>query len=91
MWTNTCCSHPLAVPDEKEVADGMGAKRAAQRRIKSELGVEPDECPVEHIEYLTRILYRAPSSGGRWQEHEVRESTTRLCGCRIKYVLYLVL
>ena len=35
MWTNTCCSHPLAdVDGEDDKVDGRGAKRAAQRRVR---------------------------------------------------------
>ena len=74
LWTNSCCSHPLAtfqneqnLPDEK---DGMGAKRAAQRRIFDELGIPSEQCPVEQMVYLTRILYNSPSCG-KWGEHEL--------------------
>ena len=73
LWTNTCCSHPLAVPDEMETSlpdPGLGAKRAAQRRIFNELGVSPDQCKVEKMTYLTRILYASPSDG-KWCEHEL--------------------
>jgi isopentenyl-diphosphate delta-isomerase len=70
MWTNTCCSHPLAVADEQESEDGRGVKNAAQRKILNELGVEANDCPVADIKYLTRILYSA-SSSGKWAEHEL--------------------
>lgn len=36
MWTNSCCSHPLAQDGEGEGA--VGVKRAAQRRVNIELG-----------------------------------------------------
>jgi len=68
MWTNTCCSHPLAVAGETELIDGLGVRRAAQRRVEIELGVS--DVAVEDIRYLTRILYAAPSSG-QWGEHEL--------------------
>lgn len=70
MWTNSCCSHPLAVSEETEEKDALGVRRAAQRRIRVELGVEADKLKVEDILYLTRILYAAPSSG-EWGEHEL--------------------
>lgn len=71
MWTNTCCSHPLATPSETVTArDGEGVRKAAQRRIQSELGVSPDDCPADGITYLTRVLYSAPSSG-KWGENEM--------------------
>jgi len=70
MWTNTCCSHPLAVPEELEEKEALGVRRAAQRRVELELGVSALEAPVADIQYLTRILYSAPSSG-KWGEHEL--------------------
>ena len=70
MWTNTCCSHPLAVESEMEEAAAVGVKRAAQRRVNLELGVGGEEAKVEDITFLTRILYAAPSSGA-WGEHEL--------------------
>lgn len=71
MWTNTCCSHPLAVPGEQEEAGALGVRRAAQRRVGLELGVPMTEATVENIAFLTRILYSASSQGGRWGEHEL--------------------
>jgi len=70
MWTNTCCSHPLAFPEEEEETDALGVRRAAQRRIEIELGVQGVEAPVDNIQYLTRLLYSAPSDG-LWGEHEL--------------------
>lgn len=73
LWTNTCCSHPLAdVDGEGEASEGRGAKLAAQRRIKDELGVRPEDCPVEEMKFLTRILYASPcEKEGKWGEHEL--------------------
>eukprot|EP00092_Neocalanus_flemingeri_P026952 GFUD01029221.1.p1 GENE.GFUD01029221.1~~GFUD01029221.1.p1 ORF type:complete len:258 (-),score=82.29 GFUD01029221.1:247-981(-) len=70
LWTNTCCSHPLATVDESEERDAVGVRRAAQRRVEIELGVSSSVASVEDILYLTRILYSAPSSGD-WGEHEL--------------------
>ena len=44
LWSNTCCSHPLANPREQEEAgDAVGVKRAAQRKLQQELGIPPTE------------------------------------------------
>lgn len=69
-FTNTCCSHPLHVPDELEEANALGVKKAAQRRLYIELGINPKEMPLDEIRYLTRILYKAPSDS-TWGENEV--------------------
>nr|XP_037268277.1 isopentenyl-diphosphate Delta-isomerase 1-like [Rhipicephalus microplus] len=69
-FTNTCCSHPLHIPDELEEANALGVKKAAQRRLFIELGIDPKEVPVDEIRYLTRILYKAPSDS-TWGENEV--------------------
>jgi isopentenyl-diphosphate Delta-isomerase len=74
MWTNTCCSHPLAHPAEAGSGDLVsnveGAKRAAQRKLGHELGIKAEQVPVEAFEFLTRIHYLAPSDG-KWGEHEI--------------------
>jgi isopentenyl-diphosphate delta-isomerase len=74
MWTNTCCSHPLAHPAEAGTGDLVsnveGAKRAAQRKLGHELGIKAEQVPVEAFEFLTRIHYLAPSDG-KWGEHEI--------------------
>ena len=75
MWTNTCCSHPLAHPAEAgEGADLVknveGAKRAAVRKLGHELGIDAGSVPVEGMRFLTRIHYLAESDG-RWGEHEI--------------------
>eukprot|EP00088_Acartia_fossae_P067177 TRINITY_DN836_c0_g1_i3.p1 TRINITY_DN836_c0_g1~~TRINITY_DN836_c0_g1_i3.p1 ORF type:complete len:263 (-),score=29.71 TRINITY_DN836_c0_g1_i3:726-1478(-) len=68
MWTNTCCSHPLMQGQEP---DGIaGVKLAAQRRTTIELGIPEEQLQTSKMQYLTRILYYAPSNG-EWGEHEL--------------------
>ena len=72
MWTNTCCSHPLAVPGEtgstlEEAV--LGVKRAAVRKLDQELGIKSTQISIENFKFLTRIHYKAPSDG-KWGEHE---------------------
>ena len=54
LWTNTCCSHPLATPTEMEEAEQLGVRTAAQRRIGLELGVPHSQARVEDIKFVTR-------------------------------------
>lgn len=74
MWTNTCCSHPLAHPSETGHGDLPsnvdGAKRAAQRKLHHELGIQQSQVPFEDFTFLARIHYLAPSDG-KWGEHEI--------------------
>lgn len=80
LWTNTCCSHPLCVPLELgtgsllESAVG-GAKIAARRKLEHELGIDPNDSPLDAFEFLTRIHYKSASTNGEdagtWGEHEI--------------------
>ncbi|KAJ2080970.1 isopentenyl-diphosphate delta-isomerase idi1 [Coemansia sp. RSA 988] len=69
-WTNTCCSHPLATESELVEHEQLGVKRAAQRKLQHELGIKPEQVPLERFKYLTRIHYLSPSDG-MWGEHEI--------------------
>lgn len=72
MWTNTCCSHPLAMPSETGASlteSVAGVKRAAQRKLDQELGIPAEQVPIDNFRFLTRIHYKAPSDG-KWGEHE---------------------
>ncbi|XP_074593477.1 isopentenyl-diphosphate delta isomerase isoform X1 [Brevipalpus obovatus] len=69
-YTNACCSHPLFTELEKEEKDGLGVRRAAQRKLFQELGIDPNTIPIDDIKYITRILYKSPSSK-LWGEHEL--------------------
>ncbi|KAM4065034.1 NUDIX domain-containing protein [Hirsutella rhossiliensis] len=73
MWTNTCCSHPLAVSGETGSmlqAAIEGVKRAAQRKLHHELGIDKAQVPIEKFHFLTRIHYKS-ASDSEWGEHEV--------------------
>ncbi|BFZ01189.1 hypothetical protein BsWGS_04228 [Bradybaena similaris] len=72
-FTNTCCSHPLSFPDELDETGAIGVKRAAQRKLKQELGIEPEQVPLPDFHYLTRILYRAENipKDNKWGEYEI--------------------
>ncbi|KAI8139376.1 isopentenyl-diphosphate delta-isomerase [Fennellomyces sp. T-0311] len=70
MWTNTCCSHPLNRESELIEKDQLGARTAAQRKLEHELGIKPEQVPLDNFKYLTRIHYVAPSDG-QWGEHEI--------------------
>jgi len=70
LWTNSCCSHPLNTALELEETEQRGVRRAAQRKLQHELGIRPEQVPLEKFVFLTRIHYLAPSDG-TWGEHEV--------------------
>ncbi|XP_045620772.1 isopentenyl-diphosphate Delta-isomerase 1 [Procambarus clarkii] len=69
-YTNTCCSHPLHIPQETIEEDAWGIRNAAQRRLEFELGVPPEQAMPQDFTYLTRIHYASPSDGV-WGEHEM--------------------
>mmetsp|Transcript_15550 Transcript_15550/g.25903 ORF Transcript_15550/g.25903 Transcript_15550/m.25903 type:complete len:735 (+) Transcript_15550:52-2256(+) len=82
VWTNTCCSHPLygyspcEVDDDNAIAAGtvMGAKNAAIRKLKQELGIE--NVDITKFKFLTRLHYWAADvvthgKDSPWGEHEV--------------------
>jgi isopentenyl-diphosphate delta-isomerase len=57
-WTNTCCSHPLNFDAELDETDSLGVRRAAQRKLKHELGIEPHEvATVEKFVLKFRYVY----------------------------------
>jgi len=51
-WTNTCCSHPLNVEDEKDENNHLGVKRAARRKLYHELGIEPNHVRINSCSFL---------------------------------------
>ena len=73
LYTNTCCSHPLStIPGEREFTSG--AKNAAIRRVKDEMGIT--DISYDDIHFMTRIIYFGASGGTcgsdtTWGEHEL--------------------
>lgn len=51
------------------LSSAKGVRRAAQRKLEHELGIPPEQVPLEDFQFLTRIHYLAPSDG-MWGEHE---------------------
>ncbi|XP_074659188.1 isopentenyl-diphosphate Delta-isomerase 1-like [Tubulanus polymorphus] len=71
-FTNTCCSHPLNTSSELDETDAVGVKRAAQRKLNHELGIKPEQVPLDKFHYLTRIHYKSRNvPDERWGEHEI--------------------
>mgnify|MGYP006422136315 CR=1 FL=1 len=68
LWTNTCCSHPLAVPTELE--EHVGIKRAAIRKLEHELGIPCNVWKTDDFHMLLRLQYFATSCS-TWAEHEI--------------------
>mmetsp|Transcript_18418 Transcript_18418/g.65217 ORF Transcript_18418/g.65217 Transcript_18418/m.65217 type:complete len:763 (-) Transcript_18418:210-2498(-) len=67
-WANTCCSHPLYMESELDGVDGV--KNAARRKLEQELGITPDQVPLDSFQFLTRVHYQARSDEV-WGEHEI--------------------
>ncbi|KAF8572100.1 hypothetical protein P879_00272 [Paragonimus westermani] len=76
LWSNTCCSHPIAnIPHETVEENALGVKWAAARKVEHELGIRAyTYMPVSSVHFLTRIVYFAlnePSGSDQWAEHEL--------------------
>jgi isopentenyl-diphosphate delta-isomerase len=67
-WANTCCSHPAHTVAELERGPGLnehtGVKRAAQRRLKEEMGIPYEQVALERFDWLTCIHYVAMNGAG---------------------------
>ena len=77
IWANTCCSHPLSVPEELVEAEALGVRTAARRKLQQELGIAPEEVPLESFTWVTRVHYVGASAAAAgaaapvWGEHEI--------------------
>jgi len=69
VWTNSCCSHPLNVPDELDMSNNLaGIRKAAVRKLAHELNIHGLD--VDQLELAGRFLYKADSDD-KWMEHEL--------------------
>ena len=74
LYTNSCCSHPLMkYPLETEEKNFMGVKRAAQRKLRHELGIPPDHIPLDAFKFITKVQYQAENIpyDGLFGENEI--------------------
>eukprot|EP01017_Pseudomicrothorax_dubius_P047858 TRINITY_DN8635_c0_g1_i4.p1 TRINITY_DN8635_c0_g1~~TRINITY_DN8635_c0_g1_i4.p1 ORF type:complete len:245 (-),score=56.23 TRINITY_DN8635_c0_g1_i4:506-1204(-) len=67
-WTNTCCSHPLYIPQHLEESEAKGTKLSAYDRTKFELNLDIGDPKELHL--LGKILYRSQSCA-EWGEYEL--------------------
>lgn len=51
-WTNTCCSHPLHVESEMVERDQLGVRKAAQRKLKHELGISQEQVGYQTVLFV---------------------------------------
>ena len=70
VWANACCSHPLHSPEELELEDAMGVKRAAVRKLEQELGIDPAQVSTDDMVYMTKMRYSARMNQ-EWIEREL--------------------
>ena len=70
VWANSCCSHPLDTEIETNMDNDLGVKKAAIRKLYQELGVIPDEIPIDKFHLITKMLYKARADE-TWVEHEL--------------------
>ena len=68
IWANSCCSHPLHI--DSEIKGIEGAKTAAKRKMEQELGINPEEINREHLQYITKMRYKARADK-KWIEYEI--------------------
>ena len=60
---------PVCKAVKQRLMYAVGVRRAAQRKLKHELGIPAEQVPLDGFVYITRIHYLAPSDG-LWGEHE---------------------
>ncbi|MDP7394071.1 MAG: isopentenyl-diphosphate delta-isomerase [Candidatus Poseidonia sp.] len=70
VWANACCSHPLHSPEELELENAMGVKRAAVRKLEQELGIDPAQVSTDDMVYMTKMRYSARMNQ-EWIEREL--------------------
>ncbi len=70
VWANSCCSHPLHSEEEMDEVDAMGVKRAAVRKLEQELGIKPEQVPLDAFHFITKMRYSARMNE-TWTEREI--------------------
>ena len=70
VWANSCCSHPLHSDEEMDETDYIGSKRAAVRKLEQELGIRPEQVPLDSFHFITKMRYSARMNE-IWIEREV--------------------
>jgi len=70
VWANSCCSHPLYSESERELADALGVKRAAIRKLNQELGISEDQVPISDFKFITKMMYSSRMNE-EWIEREI--------------------
>jgi len=69
-WTNSCCSHPLHNEAELVEEDNLGIKRAINRRVNFELGI--DLKTFDDFYYMGKYKYEAVYENDKqWSEKEI--------------------
>ncbi|XP_037693628.1 isopentenyl-diphosphate delta-isomerase 2-like [Choloepus didactylus] len=69
-FTDSCSSHPISNPEELEEKDAIGVRKAAQRRLQTELGIPQGQISPEDILFMT-IYHHKAKSDKIWGEHEI--------------------
>jgi len=80
IWANSCCSHPLHI--DSEIKGIEGAKTAAKRKMEQELGINPEEINREHLQYITKMRYKARADE-KWIEYEIDYIFVIKCNVKI--------
>jgi geranylgeranyl diphosphate synthase type I len=70
VWANSCCSHPLHSDEEMDEKDAVGSKRAAVRKLEQELGILPEQVPLDSFHFITKMRYSARMNE-TWIEREI--------------------
>ena len=70
VWANSCCSHPLHSDEEMDETDYIGSKRAAVRKLEQELGIPPEQVPLDSFHFITKMRYSARMNE-IWTEREI--------------------
>ena len=70
VWANSCCSHPLHSEEEMDETNAIGVKRAAVRKLEQELGISPNQVPLDAFHFITKMRYSARINE-TWTEREI--------------------